>query len=150
IHRLERCALVETAVADERHSDAAGLERFCRKRGATDKWRTSTHDPVGTHHPLGHVGDVHRSALASAKTAFAPVYLFHHRLHITSLGDTVAVSPMGARDIVHFGQIHAHADRTCLLAGVEVNESWYFAAGEFAMNAVFELPDRAHLMIRCQ
>lgn len=65
-------------------------------------------------------------------------------MHITSLGETMPVAPVGAGDLVALVEIHAETCRDGFLTSVEMNEPRYLASGEFDVNPLLELPDDLH------
>ena len=100
VHRLERRALVERAIAEECYGDTAGLALLRGERGAARERRPSTDNAVGAQHALADVGDVHRAALAFAQAALAAEDLLHHAIDIAALADAVTMPAMGAGDVV--------------------------------------------------
>ena len=144
VHRLERRALVEGAIAEECDGDTAGLALLGGQRGAARERRSAADNAVGAQHALADVGDVHRAALAFAQAALAPEDLLHHAVDIAALADAVAMPAVGAGDVVGSVELHADADGRCLLAGVEMDEARYLARGELLVHPLFEFADGAH------
>src|SRR5262249_53012587 len=97
-------ALIEGAVAKEAEGDLAGSAQLGREGGAAGESEAPTDDPVGSKHPDREVCDVHAAALAPAVAVFAAEQLGHHALHVTALGDRVAVASVGTRDVVVYGK----------------------------------------------
>src|SRR5215217_3619832 len=72
------------------------------------------------------------------------VDLLHHSLDVATLGDSVPVSPVGARQLVVLVQVGAYPGGDSLLSGIQVHEARDLARCELYMQPLLELPDRAH------
>ena len=74
----------------------------------------------------------------------APVQLGEHAFDVDPFGDAVAMSAVGARDVVFLPQVHHDAGGGGFLSGVEMHEAGQVAGGEFRVYPFLEFPDRLH------
>ena len=112
--------------------------------GAHRQRRAAADDGIGAQHALGEVSDVHRAALALAQAILAAVDLLHHPDHVTALGDAVAMTAMGAGDVVCIGERRAHTDRDRLLSGIEVRKAGNLTGRDLDVQPLLELADGLH------
>ena len=66
---------------------------------------------------------------------------------VAALGDAVAVPAMGAGDVILRPQMRAHADRSGLLAGIEMDKTGDAALRELFLHPFLEAADRRHVAI---
>src|SRR5437773_2399521 len=150
VHRLQRGALVATAVAEERDADAALALELGGQRRPADQRRAAADDPVGAEHALGQVSDVHGAALAVAAAGLAAVDLGHHLADVHAPGDAVAVPAVGAGDGVPVVEVAADADGRRLLPRVQVDKPGDLAGRELRVHPFLELADGPHRPVDVQ
>ena len=144
-------ALVGSAVAEESHGDplVAVLE-LGGECGADGQRDASGDDAVGAQHALAHIGDMHRAALALVGAGGAPEELGHHALGVNALGDAVAVSPVGAADVIVIGEVGANAGGDGLLPGGRMHGGGHAALAGFRYAALLKVADGLHGPIEFQ
>src|SRR5207249_5839965 len=71
-----------------------------------------------------------------------PIYLSHHRLELTALGDQVSVTAVRAGDVVSVGERCAHTCRRGFLTNRHMHEAGHFALFEQVAQTFLELADR--------
>src|SRR6201987_1045434 len=87
---------------------------------------------------------MHRASFASTDARLLAVYFSHHLSESHSLGDTMAMSPMGACHIIFLPKVQADAGCRRFLSRIKMNESRDFAGGKLDMNSFFEIADAPH------
>jgi hypothetical protein len=139
-----RGAVGEGAVAVVGHDHRVAAEALLRERRADRDRHPGGHDAVRAEGADPRVGHVHRAALGAAEAAVARVDLGDHPLHLRTLGDHVAVAPVGRRDQVVATQPQADADRHGLLPDGHVHEPGKLALAVEPPDGLLERPDQAH------
>jgi hypothetical protein len=96
------------------------------------------------------VGDVHRAALAAAVALLLAEELAEHTVDRRALRQAVAVTAVGARDVVVAAKRLADADGDGFLADVEMSEPWHLRASVELVDALLEGADPLHLLVHPQ
>src|SRR5207245_10074733 len=123
LQRLVDHALVGAAVAEEGDDHVVGLPELRRERRARADWHAGGHDPVAAQDVQVERRDVHRAAEAAAVAVLPAHELRHHAVHARALRDAVAVTAVGADDVVALAEGRAGAGRHGLLADVAVRRA---------------------------
>ena len=144
VHCLEHRALVGAAVAEKRHGHALAALELGRQRRPGRQGRAGTDDTVGAEHAFLLVGNVHGAALTTAPPGFLAVDLGHHAEHVHALGDAVAVATVVGGDAIFIVEVGHDPGGAGFLAGIQVDETWDLAGGEFHVQALFEIANSAH------
>ena len=143
-------ALVHRSVAEERHRDLTAPAHGRGETGSGGERDAAADDRVGAEHAAREVGDVHRAAATLAEAVLAPVDLGHHAVEVAALRDAVPVAAVGARHVVVFVEIRAHACGYRLLADVHVHEARDLARAELTRHPLFEQSDREHRAVQAE
>jgi hypothetical protein len=144
VEALEERPLVRGPIADETDCYLAVPAHLCGQCRPARAGRPRTEDPVGTHHVLREVGDVHQAALTVARTALLAVNLLHHLDDVHALRDAVAMAAVRTGDAVAVVQVHHDAGGRGLLTGVQVHEPGDVTAREVDLQSLLELADGLH------
>ena len=131
-------------VAEEPERDLVAVLIVDGERRAGRHRRPRTDDTVRAEHPGVDVGDVHRATFTVTVAVGLAEQLGHHELGIESLGDTVAVTTVGAGDVIVGRQRGTRTDPDGLLADVEVDESRNLPVREVLARRRVELSNRQH------
>ncbi|MNR04828.1 hypothetical protein D3C85_1208200 [compost metagenome] len=150
VHGFEHGALVGSTIAEEGHRHVVTALELGRQRRPGHQRCTGTDDAVGAEHAFFQVGNMHRTALATAHAGLLAVDFGHHAVHIHALGDAVAMTAVGRGDAVAVAQVGHDPGRGSLFAGIQVDEAGDLAGGELHVQAFFEGADGAHHFIGMQ
>jgi len=107
----------------------------------------STDNAVGPQDAQVEVGDVHRAALALAVAGGLAQQLGHHQLRITAFGQAMAVTAMGAGDIIVAPQGSAGADGHGFLTDVGVGRAPDSAVPVLFHGAFVKITDQPHPIV---
>src|SRR5581483_2470472 len=118
IQTFQRGALVGAPISDEADRNVLSSEFFGGKPGSAYKRRPDSHDPVGAHHALTQIRDMHGAAFTSADSALFAVDFGCHGPEVATLRDAMAVAPVRAGDAVSVAKMHAHSGGDGFLAGI--------------------------------
>ncbi|MNG92340.1 hypothetical protein D3C79_512720 [compost metagenome] len=150
VHGFEHGAFVGSAIAEEGHRHIVVALDLGSQPGPGYKRCTGPDDAVGAEHAFFQVGDMHRTALATAHAGLLAVDFGHHAVHIHALGDAVAMTAVGRGDAVAVAQVGHDPGGGGFFAGIQVDEAGDLAGGELHVQAFFEGADGAHHFIGMQ
>ncbi len=139
--------LVGGAVAVEADGHEVLPQGLGGERGADRDGHGAAHDAGRAEHAHVHRGDVHGTALALVVAVCAAHQLGHHAARVAALGDGVAVTAMGAGDVVAGSQRGAGADRDGLGTDVGVRQAVDEVLLPELLDDRVELADEAHAPI---
>ncbi len=143
-------ALVDGAVAEEGHADAALALPLGGEGTAGGDADPAAHDPVGAQDAQRDVRDVHLAALAAAVAGDAAHHFGHHGFHPPALGDDMAVAAVRAGDGVILAQGGAYAHRGGFLSVGQVRQAGHQAPAVNVENGFLEGPDGEHLAVHLE
>ena len=93
---------------------------------------------------------MHRAATALAQTGFFTENLSHHAVHVSALGNAVAMAAVGGLDHIILPQGRADAGGDGFLADVGMCEAGDLSCQEIMLHALLELADGAHGLVKVQ
>src|SRR5581483_5944172 len=123
VARLVQDPLVGGSVPEETGDDAVAALQAQPVRGADGERARAADDRVRAEHALLHRRDVHAAAAPPAVAVLAADDLRHHPPQVETLGDTVTVAAVGARDQVVGTERRADTDGDRLHADVRVHRA---------------------------
>ena len=109
VQRFVERADVGRPVAEKRHRNLIGPPHLSRPRGPVGDTEVGADDGVGAHHPLIHVGEMHRSPLTAQNPVLPPQQLGHGRTHLHAPSQRVGVTPVSGEGVVVGAHGHAKA-----------------------------------------
>ena len=115
--------LIGRAIAEETGAHLVGAPHLGRQAGAGGDTLSRANDAVGAQNADVGIGDVHGAALALAVAGLLGPQLSHHILQVSALGDAVAVSPVGAGNVVIVPQIGACGGGNGFLTDIQVGKA---------------------------
>ena len=140
-------AVVDRAIAEERHADAAGLEQLEAIAGAGRLQDAGTDDAAGPHHADFRREQMHAAAAPVRTAGRTAVQLRDELLGGHSLGQRMPMSAMGAEDGVVVFQVGTNADGNGFLTDIRVasavDQPALMRAGQVLLTAA----DQQHLPI---
>src|SRR6266566_1033802 len=98
-------ALIASAVTKEADSYLAFAIELGSKPSPSREGEATTNNAIGSKHSLIHVRNMHRAALATAGSRLAAKQLSHHFAQAHAFGDTVAMTPVMAGDVIIIRQV---------------------------------------------
>ena len=150
VEGLVDLALVDRAVAEVGHADAAVLAVLVRERDAGAERHAGADDAVAAIEVLVAGEHVHRAALALGVAGDAAGELGHHAARVHAGDQHVAVVAIGGDHRIAVAERVLHADRDRFLADVEVAEAADQAHAVELARLLLEAPDQQHLAIVAQ
>ena len=150
VGRFVERAPVGGAVPEKYYGDSVTFLKAGGQGGAYGQTKAAAHDAVGAQHPHAEVRHVLAAALAPAAAGDLAVELRHHGPQVRALGNGVAVSAVGAFNVVLPLQTGAHAGGNGLLAYVKMHVSQNLLGLSGPLRFQLKLPDLDHGLIVAQ
>jgi hypothetical protein len=147
VDRLVERRMVDGAVAEERDRHAVGAAIPGADRCAHRGRDAGADQAVGAEQAGRAVVEMHRAAAPAAAAVALAVELGHQRARRHALGERVAVTAMRRGDPVAGPQMGADADRSRLLADIEVEEAGRLALAAGDLRRKLEAAQQHHLAI---
>src|SRR5690606_33711771 len=123
VHTLMEGTPVGGTIAKEADGHLIGFHQFGRQGGPYRQVITAPDHTVGPQHADGKVGDVHGAALAAAVAGSFTIYFRHHFLQVRTLGNGVAVAPVGTGNVVVLAQDSTDPGGNGFFTDVEVDKA---------------------------
>src|SRR6516164_2799404 len=144
VHDFVERPLAERAFPEEADRHLPGLQALGRERGARGDARASAYNGVGSQVAGGRIGDVHRAALAFAVARFSAQQFGEHPVRRSAFGQTMAVAPVRAGDVVVRRESLADANGHALFPDIQMSQARHQGAGVKVVDLLFKRANREH------
>ena len=98
IERLMEGARAGGTIAEEHDADIRATQRLRRPGRACSQGKVAGDDTRGSHHPVRHIDQMHRTASTAAQAGLPPQHLRECRLDVAAFGENVTVTPMTGKE----------------------------------------------------